>query len=148
MELGSTTDVTVIRDLSKTLTSAVTACCWWHSWSGIDYGELLTMFTLNSLAIIASNSGNLRIIDLRNRESVKISCRFSVEKMDLIVDPEKTFKVTYFNLHSLISTVSLIAHKRWIFETPTWTPNWQKHLRNFAKKTKPPNFSTRAAESF
>lgn len=46
-------------------------------------------------AIIASNSGNLRIVDLRNREIIKVSCRSSVEKMEIIVDPEETFKVRY-----------------------------------------------------
>eukprot|EP01127_Copromyxa_protea_P018804 TRINITY_DN5996_c0_g2_i1.p1 TRINITY_DN5996_c0_g2~~TRINITY_DN5996_c0_g2_i1.p1 ORF type:complete len:1186 (-),score=164.77 TRINITY_DN5996_c0_g2_i1:961-4518(-) len=127
-ELGSLTDLTVIRAVAKATSSGVTGCCWWHSWTGADY------------AIISSNSGNLRIVDLQSHAVTRVSFQFTIEKMELIVDPEESFKYLLLETksngyHKLFLEVQVQKSYDTIVKSPT-SPNFQPMPMNrFLRKT-------------
>lgn len=105
--LGSISDVTVIRSASHPNPSQVTHCKWWRTWSGEDYGvftfltrsDLMTLLTTSFVVIIASFSGSLRFVNVRSHEVTRIKTKHPIVKIDLMIDPGKSFKYLIIHTH-------------------------------------------------
>jgi hypothetical protein len=89
---GTLTDINVISSTSKSRIT-VTCCLWWKTWGGVDYGihpPLLLIFS----AILGSKEGSVTFVNFETQEDfIMIKLKFSITKMNLVVSPNKAFKV-------------------------------------------------------